>query len=58
MARTQVLAELAACSGTQFDPELVPLFLELDFTAYKRMVEGHEIFRDQASPPHSREYLS
>ena len=53
-----VLKELAKSSGEQFDPALVPLFLELDFTAYKRMVDGHEIFRDQASPPHSRENMS
>tara|TARA_Y100000589_G_scaffold330644_2_gene380920 strand:+ start:813 stop:2456 length:1644 start_codon:yes stop_codon:yes gene_type:complete len=53
-----VLEELAKSSGEQFDPELVPLFLELDFTAYKRMVEGHEVFRDQASIPHSRENMS
>jgi HD-GYP domain-containing protein (c-di-GMP phosphodiesterase class II) len=53
-----VLEELAKSSGEQFDPELVPLFLELDFTAYKRMVDGHEVFRDQASPPHSREHMS
>jgi len=41
MARSQVLAELEACSGTQFDPELVPVFLALDFTAYDRLVDDH-----------------
>ena len=41
MARTRVLAELAACSGTQFDPELVPMFLALDFTEYDRLVDDH-----------------
>ncbi|MCH2152687.1 MAG: HD-GYP domain-containing protein [Phycisphaerales bacterium] len=37
-----VLAELARGAGKQFDPNLVPLFLELDFTGYQRMVEGHQ----------------
>jgi HD-GYP domain-containing protein (c-di-GMP phosphodiesterase class II) len=53
-----VLKELAKSSGEQFDPTLVPLFLELDFSAYRRMVDGHEIFRDQATPPHKRENMS
>ncbi|MAB82325.1 MAG: hypothetical protein CMJ24_02675 [Phycisphaerae bacterium] len=41
MARSQVLAELEACSGTQFDPELVPVFLSLDFSSYGDLVEEH-----------------
>lgn len=41
MARSQVLAELEACSGTQFDPELVPIFLSLDFSSYADLVEEH-----------------
>ena len=43
MARSQVLAELEACSGSQFDPDLVPVFLALDFTAYDRLVEEHTV---------------
>lgn len=35
--REHTLAEIARCSGTQFDPELAPLFLELDFSEYDRM---------------------
>lgn len=43
MNEDQVLAELAEGVGRQFDPTLVPLFLELDFTAYQRMVDGHQV---------------
>jgi HD-GYP domain-containing protein (c-di-GMP phosphodiesterase class II) len=43
----QVLAELSSSAGGQFDPTLVPLFLELDFTAYQRMVDGHQVAASQ-----------
>ncbi len=42
----EVLKELSASAGGQFDPSLVPLFLDLDFTAYRRMVEGHHATTD------------
>ncbi|MCH2132431.1 MAG: HD-GYP domain-containing protein [Phycisphaerales bacterium] len=42
-----VLEELARGAGQQFDPELVPLFLGLDFTAYHRMVDGHQVVDDR-----------
>jgi hypothetical protein len=41
MSRDAVLKELEAGAGRQFDPDLVPLFLDLDFTGYERMVDGH-----------------
>ncbi|MCH2136339.1 MAG: HD-GYP domain-containing protein [Phycisphaerales bacterium] len=41
LTRTSVLDEIARCAGTQFDPELVPVFLSLDFTAFDRMVAEH-----------------
>jgi HD-GYP domain-containing protein (c-di-GMP phosphodiesterase class II) len=41
MDRQRVLAEIRACAGTQFDPELAPLFLELDFSEYDRLVHDH-----------------
>lgn len=41
LTRTAVLDEIAQCASTQFDPELVPAFLSLDFTAYDRMVQEH-----------------
>jgi len=39
MPRTRTLDEIARCAGTQFDPDLAPLFLDLDFGEYDRMVE-------------------
>jgi len=41
MSRERVLAEMRKCAETQFDPELVPIFVSLDFTEYDRMVEDH-----------------
>ena len=34
MSREAVLAEIQRCSGTQFDPALVPVFIRLDFTEF------------------------
>lgn len=48
MPREKVLAEIAACSGTQFDPSLTEPFIALDFTEYDEMVERHQ--GDQAQP--------
>jgi HD-GYP domain-containing protein (c-di-GMP phosphodiesterase class II) len=41
MAREEVLAEMAAGAGTQFDPDLVPLFLKLDFREWESLIEAH-----------------
>lgn len=38
MERPQVLAELARCAGSQFDPDLVPAFLTIDLREYDEMV--------------------
>lgn len=38
VSRQQTLEEIARCAGTQFDPDLARLFLELDFGEYERMV--------------------
>lgn len=38
MPRPQALAEVARCAGSQFDPELAPVFLSLDFAEYDAMV--------------------
>lgn len=48
MPREQVLAEIAACAGTQFDPSLTEPFIRLDFTEYDAMVQRHQ--GNQASP--------
>ena len=42
MPREKVLAEIAACSGTQFDPALTEPFINLDFTEYDEMVARHQ----------------
>lgn len=40
--RDQVLAEIRACAGKQFDPELVGPFLALDFSEYDALHAEHE----------------
>ncbi len=52
LPRATVLREMQDCAGTQFDPELIPIFLALDFTAYDRLAEEH---RALASNNDSRE---
>jgi len=42
MARQHVLEEIERCAGTQFDPELVPAFLSLDFSRFDEMVAQAE----------------
>ncbi|MFG0258924.1 MAG: HD-GYP domain-containing protein, partial [Phycisphaerales bacterium JB041] len=41
MSRQEVLTEIGKCAGTQFDPDLVPPFLEMDFSEFDRMVADH-----------------
>ncbi|MGE5607767.1 MAG: HD-GYP domain-containing protein [Bacillota bacterium] len=42
MPRSAVLAEIRRCSGIQFDPALVPLFLSLDLSKFDQMLERHQ----------------
>lgn len=44
----QVLEEIRRCAGSQFDPELVPAFVSLDFREYERLRTEHESL---SSPP-------
>jgi len=37
----QVLKEIRDCKGTQFDPELADIFLELNFDPYLQMIQRH-----------------
>jgi energy-coupling factor transport system substrate-specific component len=39
--RGEVLDEIVACSGKQFDPDLVKLFLLIDFIHYDVMIDFH-----------------
>jgi len=39
--RGEVLEEVQKCSGSQFDPELVEVFLTLDFSEYDQMIAKH-----------------
>ncbi len=39
--REEVLDEITACSGAQFDPELATLFLTIDFIHYDVMIDFH-----------------
>ena len=41
MPREAVLEEIRNCAGTQFDPALAPIFIELDFAGYDRLVAKH-----------------
>lgn len=41
MARDVVLAEIARCSGSQFDPRVAEAFLRIDLTEYDSMVADH-----------------
>lgn len=39
--RGEVLDEVSSCSGTQFDPKLVKVFLRIDFKEYDQMIASH-----------------
>jgi HD-GYP domain-containing protein (c-di-GMP phosphodiesterase class II) len=39
--RAKVLDELTACAGTQFDPKLVQLFMQIEFIHYDVMIDFH-----------------
>ena len=41
MPRETVLAEIAKCPGTQFDPAIAPAFVSLDLTDYDELLEMH-----------------
>ena len=41
LSREHVLEEILKCSGTQFDAELAPIFVRLDFSRYDRLATEH-----------------
>lgn len=51
MDRAKVLAEIVKCGGSQFDPELAPIFVGLDFSEYDQLVARaatQEAYREAA----------
>lgn len=49
MDRPRVLDEIRKCAGTQFDPELAKVFVNLDFTEYDELVERHRAASNDVS---------
>jgi hypothetical protein len=49
MPRTRVLEEIARCGGSQFDPELSPLFVALDFSEFDQALENHRNLEQRAA---------
>jgi HD-GYP domain-containing protein (c-di-GMP phosphodiesterase class II) len=43
LSRPEVLQEILDCAGTQFDPELAPVFVKLDFSEFDRMFTEHRV---------------
>ncbi|HEV2690515.1 MAG TPA: HD domain-containing phosphohydrolase [Bryobacteraceae bacterium] len=41
MSRDKVLAEIRRCAGSQFDPALVPTFLQMDFSDFDAALARH-----------------
>ncbi len=46
LSRSEVLREIRQCAGAQFDPDLAPVFVKLDFSGYDRLVAEHRAARD------------
>jgi len=42
LTRTQVIAEVQRCSGTQFDPMIVARFMTLDLEVFDSMLDKHQ----------------
>jgi HD-GYP domain-containing protein (c-di-GMP phosphodiesterase class II) len=49
LPRKRVLEEIRAGAGTQFDPELVPLFVSLDFADFDLALESHRYLEQRAA---------
>ncbi len=41
LPRHEVLAEIARCAGTQFDPTLAPIFVDMDFSGFDQLLTNH-----------------
>jgi len=49
LSSKDVLAEMERCAGSQFDPDLIPHFLTLDFTIYEEMRDRDRAIEQQQS---------
>ena len=49
LSRDDVLKEITRCAGTQFDPDIAPVFLKLDFSEFDRLVAEHQA-QDLSTP--------
>lgn len=49
LPRPKVLEEIARCGGTQFDPQLAPIFVTLDLTEFDRALEQHRDAEQKAA---------
>jgi len=55
LSRDEVLKEIERCAGTQFDPELAPIFIKLDFGEFDRLVVEHQALEASADALRPRE---
>jgi HD-GYP domain-containing protein (c-di-GMP phosphodiesterase class II) len=46
LSREEVLAEIDRCAGGQFDPALAPVFVQLDFSEFDRLVAEHQAMEE------------
>lgn len=49
LSSVDVLAEMQRCAGSQFDPDLIPHFLTLDFSVYEEMRDRDRAIEQQQS---------
>jgi HD-GYP domain-containing protein (c-di-GMP phosphodiesterase class II) len=49
LPRQKVLEEISRCGGTQFDPELAPIFVHLDFSEFDQALEEHKGLEQKAA---------
>lgn len=47
LSRDDVFAEITRCAGEQFDPNLVKVFMQLDFSEFDRLVVEHRAADDR-----------
>jgi HD-GYP domain-containing protein (c-di-GMP phosphodiesterase class II) len=52
LSRSDVLEEIRRCAGGQFDPELAPIFVGLDFSAFDELIDEHGAREPIVQPGH------